>query len=122
MILQAEYDAREATAIELLKMRYVQEELYINVPSAAHPAVALPLLAAWSRPPSRAGKAPLEIHDDTTATRRTRWIQLDLLDDIAWLLRLELVRNEQMFGCVVYKKGKASNHTIYVFGPPFFVT
>ena len=122
LIAQALWSMRDEVAATLLKQRYVYSGLEVPVPAAAHSEVARALLARWSRPPSRAGKAAIKLEVSDGATVRTTQLQLDLLNDIAWLLKLELARPEKMFGCVVVRRGKTSNGGMLVFGPPFVVT
>ena len=116
-LMQAEFDVREQVAAGMLKMRRGQVDFTVEVPASAGGGAKL--LDLWSRPPSRAGKAPVELSVTETESTRTTELQLDLLDDLAWVLKLELVRSEQAFGCVVFKRGKGSNHGMLVFGPPF---
>ena len=69
-------------------------------------------------PPSR-GDTPFELEVDVGPEVQTTELQYDLLPDIGWALALENARPRTMFGCAVLKRGKPSNHDMWLAGPPF---
>lgn len=113
---QGWYELRDLVAKDLLKNKHPKLKFTVHMP--AYQAVALKMLEHLRRPPSREGVKPMELEYDFGSTVQTTSIQLDHFEDIAWALQLHLVREDQMFGAMVFKKGRASNHTVFVCGPP----
>jgi hypothetical protein len=116
------YDLRDAVAGAVIKLRRPEGSLEVMVPSCAFGALASALLRRCARPPSRAGKKSLRITVTKKGSRQTSEVELQELNDLAWLLQLHVVRPEKAFGCVVFKKGRGSQHDMLICGPPFVIS
>ena len=86
----------------------------VPVPLAALGPLARAIFEHARRPPSRRGRGPLQLEIDVGAQWKSTQLQLDMPEDIAWLLQLHQLRPDNAYGCAVLEKGKASNNNMLI--------
>ena len=110
-------ELRELSYVRVAKMKSAEAEVEVSVPTAALGPVAHALLDRFSRVPSQAGKRPLVQQTKVRGGRVKTWLEIDGLGDIAWVLQMHLVRPDNAFGALVYKKGRTHATDMLFVGP-----
>ena len=110
-------ELRELIYVRMAKMKSAEAEVEVSVPTAAFGAVAHALLHVFSRVPSQAGKRPLPLQTVVRGGRVKTWLEIDGINDIAWVLQMHLVRPDNAFGALVYKKGRTHATDMLFAGP-----
>lgn len=116
---QTMMELREQVAQYLMTCKGTKHLYKLEFPQACYVSVAHALLARLASPQSREGKRALQIEFDKGPQVQTSAVQVNEMQDIGDILDLVLVRPENSDGAVIYKRGKGSNHSIVLAGPPF---
>ena len=95
-------------------LKHPEASVEVPVPLAALGPLARAIFEHARRPPSRRARGPLQLEIDVGAQWKSTQLQLDMPEDIAWLLQLHQLRPDNAYGCAVLKKGKASNNNMLI--------
>ena len=108
---------RESCFTSLRGKKAAEFQITINLPAASERTHAHALLGYVSHPPSCHGKPGLAAERTEHRGRTTLKLTLGSLDDVAWAMSWQLVREKGAFGSLIYKKGGAAD-TQLLFGAP----
>ena len=121
-LFQVLHASREAVWGAVWKRKEPEMSVVVPVPCAALGTAARPLLAYLSRPPSTAGKEPLEIQKVDKHGYRVSKLEIPGVGDAAWVLLGQVHRPGQAYGSTVVHKGKEGDRSIYYVGGPITIT
>ena len=113
---------REAVVQALMGLKRPEASVEVPVPLAALGPLARAIFELARRPPSRRGRGPLLLVIDVGAQWKSTQLQLDMPEDIAWLLQLHQLRPDNAYGCAVLKQGKSSNNNMLILGAPVLLS
>ena len=116
---QALDEMRELLYGAMAKLRSPEAGMEVAVPTAAFSPVAHALLRRFSRVPSQAGKRPLRIETKQRGGRTKSWVEINGINDVAFVGALHFVRPESAFGALLFKKGRDHARDMYFLGPKF---
>ena len=118
----ARYEMREVLAHFLVNLRSARAQVNLPVPAAAFAPVAHALLEYFRRPPSRYRKAPISVVETQRGGAVVKTVNLEIMEDIGWVVQLEASRPGHGFAGLVHSKGLKSDQDMLLVGPPFQIS